>query len=109
MQLRHNRCVIGRDEVLQYLRPCRCPYRLRTDIVLDCARNSCEEGDLLPCHDLGIHTIRLGKRRLARLQQIRIDLALNGIHACTYVLGQFTRTDLLARQHIVKDMRRFFI
>ena len=109
MELRHDRCIVGRNEALENFRSCRRPYRLRTDIVLNCARNSCEERALLSRRNLGIHAIRFGKGCFARLQEICTDLALNGIHACTYILDQFTRRDLLARQHIVKDMRRFFI
>ena len=109
VQLRHDRRIIGRNKVLQDLgRSCRA-YTDGADIILNSTRNPCEERNLLSCGTFCIHGIRLSKRTLACFQKVCADIALYGIHARKHILGQFTGADLVAREHIVQDMRRFFI
>ena len=65
--------------------------------------------NLLPRCDLRIHAIRLGNRRFTRFKKIRTNLIFDRIYTGEYIFGQFACADLLARKHIMQDMRRFFI
>ena len=109
MQFRHDCRVIGRDEILKDFRPCRRPHTLCANIVLHSAGDARKKGNLFPCRDLCIHAICLAKRYRTHLQKIRANLAFDGVHARAYILGQFMCTDLLAHEHVMQNMRRFFI
>lgn len=109
LDLRHDRRIVRRHEVLEDLRSTRRLDILRADVVLDGTRDALEEGNRLTRCDLLVDGLCLLQRFFARNRQIRLDVTLDLIDAAEHVLRQLDRRDLFVDEHVVQDMRRFII
>ena len=107
VQLRHDRRVVGWHEVVDDFRGAGRLHALGADIILDGARDACEERDFLPARDFLISGLCLLLRLLARRRDVGLHVTFDSVEAAEYIRRQFLRRDFFLDQHVVQDMGRF--
>ena len=108
-ELGHYRSIIRRYEVFQNLGGTSRLYALGADIVLDGARDTFEERNLLTAGNLFVHSLGLSQSFVAGNGQICFNVAFHLVDARQHIFGELYTCNLFIHQHIMEYMSRFFI